>query len=93
VADAKARGIRDGDWVRVFNDQGEVRLEAYVTSRIMPGVTVIRQGAWYEPDEKGVDWGPSPSTLLGGDLESCTTAPKATNLVQIEKIEERPQQE
>jgi len=93
VADAKARGIRDGDWVRVFNDQGEVRLEAYVTSRIMPGVTVIRQGAWYEPDEKGVDWGPSPSTLLGGDLESCTTAPKATNLVQIEKIQERPQQE
>lgn len=93
VADAKARGIKDGDWVRVFNDQGEVRIQAYVTSRIMPGVTVIRQGAWYEPDEKGVDRGPSPSTLLGGDLESCTTAPKATNLVQIERIQERPIEE
>jgi len=87
VADAKARGIKDGDQVKVFNDRGEVRIKAYVTSRIMPGVTVIRQGAWYEPDEKGVDWGASPSTLLGGDKESCTTAPKATNLAQIEKIE------
>lgn len=86
VADAKARGIKEGDFVRVFNDRGEVLIKAYVTSRIMPGVTVIRQGAWYEPDENGVDRGPSPSTLLGGDYESCTTAPKATNLVQIEKV-------
>jgi anaerobic dimethyl sulfoxide reductase subunit A len=86
VADAKTRGIKDGDRVRVFNDRGEVQISAYVTSRIMPGVTIIRQGAWYEPDEKGIDLGPSPSTLLGGDTVSCTTAPKATNLVQIEKI-------
>jgi anaerobic dimethyl sulfoxide reductase subunit A len=87
LADAKLRNIKDGDWVRVFNDRGEVRIQAYVTSRIMPGVTVIRQGAWYEPDEKGVDRGPSPSTLLGGDTESCHTAPKVTNLVQIGKVE------
>lgn len=86
IADAKARGVRDRDLVRVFNDRGDVRIRAYVTSRIMPSVTVIRQGAWYEPDENGVDLGPSPSTLLGGDTESCTTAPKATNLVQIEKV-------
>lgn len=86
VADAKTRGIKDGERVRVFNDRGEVQIRAFVTSRIMPGVTIIRQGAWYEPDEKGIDLGPSPSTLLGGDTVSCTTAPKATNLVQIEKI-------
>jgi anaerobic dimethyl sulfoxide reductase subunit A len=73
--------------VRVFNDRGEARMRAYVTSRIMPGVTVVRQGAWYEPDENGVDWGPSPSTLLGGDLESCPTSGKASTLVQIEKTE------
>jgi len=87
LADAVRRGIRDGDLVRVFNDRGEVQIQAYVTSRIMPGVTVIRQGAWYEPDENGVDRGPSPSTLLGGDLVSCTAAAKATNLVQIEKVQ------
>jgi anaerobic dimethyl sulfoxide reductase subunit A len=87
LGDAKARRVKDGDWVRVFNDRGEVRIPAYVTSRIMPGVTLIRQGAGYEPREDGVDWGPSPSTLLGGDIKSCTTSPKATNLVQIEKVE------
>ncbi len=88
LADAVARGIKDGDRVKVFNDRGEVRIPAYVTSRIMPGVVVIRQGAWYEGDEKGVDGGCSPSTLLGGDMESCPTAAKATNLVQIEKAKE-----
>jgi anaerobic dimethyl sulfoxide reductase subunit A len=87
--DAKVRGIKEGDLVRVYNDRGEVLIKAYVTSRIMPGVTIVRQGAWYEPDEKGRDIGGSPSTLLGGDLVSCTTAPKATNLVQIERLEAR----
>jgi anaerobic dimethyl sulfoxide reductase subunit A len=87
--DASVRGIKEGDLVRVYNDRGEVLMKAYVTSRIMPGVTIVRQGAWYEPDEKGRDIGGSPSTLLGGDLVSCTTAPKATNLVQIERLEAR----
>ena len=86
LVDAAARGIGDGDWVRVFNDRGEVRIQAYVTSRIMPGVVVIRQGAWYEGKDGGIDGGCSPSTLLGGDLESCQAAAKSTNLVQIEKV-------
>ena len=85
--DAETRGIQDGDRVRIFNDRGEIVLKAYVTSRIMPGVTVVRQGAWYQRDTRGRDVGGSASTLLGGDLTSCATAPKATNLVQIEKIE------
>lgn len=88
LEDAGHRMIKDGDLVRVFNDRGEVRMKAYVTSRIMPGVTVIRQGAWIALDENGVDWGASASTLLGGDLESCATAAKVTNLVQIEKVKE-----
>jgi anaerobic dimethyl sulfoxide reductase subunit A len=86
LRDALQRGIKDGDLVRVFNDRGEVRLKAYVTSRIMPGVTVVRQGAWIAPDDKGIDWGASASTLMGGDLQSCATAAKVTNLVQIEKV-------
>jgi anaerobic dimethyl sulfoxide reductase subunit A len=87
--DARVRGIKEGDLVRVYNDRGEVLIKAYVTSRIMPGVTIVRQGAWYEPDENEKDIGGSSSTLLGGDLVSCTTAPKATNLVQIERLEAR----
>ena len=53
--DADARGIEDGDEVRVFNDRGEIRLRVRVTRRIMPGVVDIPQGAWWTPDEQGVD--------------------------------------
>jgi anaerobic selenocysteine-containing dehydrogenase len=55
VADAQARGISDNDKVKVFNEQGTIVLPAYVTSRIVPGVTWIPAGAWYNPDENGVD--------------------------------------
>ncbi len=55
--DAEARGIQDGDEVRVFNDRGETVLPCRVTPRIMPGVIDIPQGAWYDPDENGVDRG------------------------------------
>lgn len=44
--DARSREIKNGDWVRVFNDRGEVHILAKVTPRILPGVTAIVQGAW-----------------------------------------------
>ena len=84
-ADAKARGIKEGDKVMAYNDRGKVVMRAYVTSRVMPGIIVIRHGGKYIPDTSGVDMGASPSTLLGGDDKSCTTAAKASNLVQIVK--------
>src|SRR5260370_14976532 len=42
TADATRRGIRDGDWVRVFNDRGEVRLRARVNGTVQPGVVAAR---------------------------------------------------
>jgi anaerobic dimethyl sulfoxide reductase subunit A len=83
--DAKVRGVRDGDMVQVYNDRGKVVMPAYVTSRLMPGIVVIHHGGKYLPDEHGVDFGGSPSTLLGGDYESCITPAKATNLVEVKK--------
>ena len=53
--DAAARGLRDGDPVRVFNDRGTIVLPCRVTNRIMPGVVDIPQGAWWTPDGDGVD--------------------------------------
>jgi anaerobic dimethyl sulfoxide reductase subunit A len=52
--DASVRGIRDGDWVEVFNDRGRLMTKAWVTRRIRPGVISIPQGAWYQPDHNGV---------------------------------------
>jgi anaerobic dimethyl sulfoxide reductase subunit A len=53
--DAEARGIADGDLVRVYNERGAMILPCRVTNRILPGVVNIPQGAWWMPDEAGVD--------------------------------------
>ena len=37
-ADARARGIRDGDRVRVFNRRGDIQLKARVDGKVQPGV-------------------------------------------------------
>jgi anaerobic dimethyl sulfoxide reductase subunit A len=55
--DAAARGIGDGDLVRVWNELGELVIQARLTQRILPGVVDIPQGAWWNPDVNGVDQG------------------------------------
>ena len=71
--------------INVFNYRGSVIMPAYVTSRIMPGIVLIHSGGKVIHDENGVDWGASPSTLLGGEVNSCMTAARATSLVQVKK--------
>jgi anaerobic selenocysteine-containing dehydrogenase len=41
-ADAQARGIGDGDKVRVFNRRGEILLQARVDGKVQPGVVCAR---------------------------------------------------
>lgn len=52
--DAKRKGIKKGDIVRVFNKRGEVLAGAVVTSDIKEGVVRLPEGAWYDPDSKGL---------------------------------------
>lgn len=47
--DAKAKGIKTGDVVRVFNARGEVLAGAKVTDDIIKGVVKLCEGAWYDP--------------------------------------------
>ncbi len=44
--DAKARGIRTGDVVKVFNDRGLMKVKARLTEGIKPGVVNCYQGGW-----------------------------------------------
>lgn len=44
--DARSRGIADGAAVRVFNERGDVQLEASLTDDVRPGVVVSR-GLWW----------------------------------------------
>ena len=48
--DANARGIKDGDTVRVWNQRGQVLAGAVVTTGIKPGVICIHEGAWPDLD-------------------------------------------
>ena len=51
--DARARGLRDGMRVRVWNDLGEVRLPLRVTDVIPRGVVCTLKGAWMATSDNG----------------------------------------
>ena len=85
--DAEVRGIKDGDEVRVFNDRGEMIIPARVVERIMPGVVDIPQGAWYQPDENGVDRGGCCNVLTRDEISPGEAMASNTCLVQVEKTE------
>ncbi|MGH2561628.1 MAG: molybdopterin guanine dinucleotide-containing S/N-oxide reductase [Thermomicrobiales bacterium] len=48
-ADAAARGIADGDVVRLFNDRGSCLAGAVISEIVRPGVVQLSTGAWYDP--------------------------------------------
>ncbi|MBE3022891.1 molybdopterin-dependent oxidoreductase [Campylobacter sp. 7477a] len=52
--DAKAKGIKNGDLVRVFNSRGEVLAGAVITDNVIPGVVRLAQGAWYDGFDAGL---------------------------------------
>jgi anaerobic dimethyl sulfoxide reductase subunit A len=82
--DANSRGIENGDMVDIFNDRGRIRIFAKVTERIMPGVTCVYQGAWYDPDENGVDLGGCGNTLTKDDHSPGGAFFHNSALVQVE---------
>jgi anaerobic dimethyl sulfoxide reductase subunit A len=86
TVDAEPRGIRQGDLVRVFNDRGEVRIPAKVTERIMPGVVALPQGAWYNPNEKGIDYGGCANVLTKNVISPGGGFTPHTALVEIKKV-------
>jgi anaerobic dimethyl sulfoxide reductase subunit A len=84
--DAAGRGINDGDVVRVFNDRGQMIIPAKVTPRIMPGVVDVPEGAWYAPDESGVDRGGCANVLTKDEISPAGAFCSNTALVQVERV-------
>ena len=89
--DAAARGLKDGDVVRVFNDRGACLAGLVVTDAIRAGVIQLATGAWYDPLEPGV-----PGTLdrhgnpnmLTLDKSKLAQAPVSqTALVEVDKFD------
>ena len=53
--DAAARGIADGDIVRLFNTRGACLAAAVISEDIRPGVIQLATGAWYDPESPQED--------------------------------------
>lgn len=64
-ADAEPRGISNGDTLAVKSPAGEIRIQAFVTRRVIPGSVMIPQGAWHNADMDGdrIDKGGCVNTL------------------------------
>jgi anaerobic selenocysteine-containing dehydrogenase len=80
--DAKARGISDGDRVRVWNDLGEVHCRARWNVQLQPGVVHLPKGLWSHNTENG-----SGATALAPDTLTDLGAGACFNdaRVQVER--------
>jgi len=88
--DAAARGLADGDVVRIYNDRGSCLAGLVVSDALREGVIQLSAGAWYDPDPED----PShcrhgnPNVLVAdrptSRLSQATTGQHA--LVEVEKF-------
>ncbi|HEQ3514638.1 TPA: trimethylamine-N-oxide reductase TorA [Vibrio cholerae] len=89
--DAKAKGIKDGDLVRVFNDRGQLLAGAVLSDSYPRGVIRIEEGAWYGPLTEKVGaictYGdPNTLTLDLGTSELAQATSANTCIVDFEKF-------
>ncbi len=90
-ADAAARGIRNGDAVRVFNDRGSCLAGAVVTDTVRPRVIQLSTGAWYDPldpadpDSLCVHGNPNVLTFDRGTSKLAQGCSGQHALVQVER--------
>jgi anaerobic dimethyl sulfoxide reductase subunit A len=82
-ADAAARGIVDGQKVRVFNDRGATVLPAKVTDRIARGVVSIKEGAWFTPTGDGTDTRGCANVLTPDRASPCGASTYNTAKVDV----------
>ncbi len=91
--DAAARGVADGDIVRLWNYRGACLAGAMLSEALCPGVVQLSTGAWYDPDDPAAD---NPLCVHGNpnvltrDLGTSPLAQGCTGqlcLVEIERYD------
>ena len=94
--DAVARGIADGNIVRVYNDRGATLAGAVITDGVRPGVVVLPTGAWFDPENpaepKSLDVHGNPNVLTR-DIGTSTLAQGTSAhscLVEVERYQGLP---
>ncbi len=94
--DAKSRGLKNGDIVKLFNDRGACLAGVIVDEKVMPGVVQISTGAWYDPENPEI-----PNSMCKHGNPNVLTRDKGTSklgqgpiahscLIEIEKYKDKP---
>ena len=88
--DARRRGLRDGDVVRIFNARGACIAGVVLSDALSPGVAKLSCGAWYDPvgAEDGAVCAHGNANVLTHDrgTSKLSQGPSTgTNMVEIER--------
>ena len=85
--DAAARGLKQADVVRLFNDRGACLAGLRISDEIRPGVIQISTGAWFDPEGKTCRHGNPNVLTLDKGTSSLAQGPTAHScLVEVEAL-------
>ncbi|WP_302718509.1 molybdopterin-dependent oxidoreductase [uncultured Senegalimassilia sp.] len=88
ASDAEAKGIKDGDTVRVWTKYGEVLRKACCMENMIPGEVGIPHGSWVRVNEKtGIDEGGADNFLTGNDISGGGVTSYNNNNCNFEKYD------
>jgi trimethylamine-N-oxide reductase (cytochrome c) len=87
-ADAEARGIKDGDIVKLYNDRGIVLVAARISERITPGSVMVNKGSRVDPIAPHIDRGGAVNLIspTGQVSKHCKGFAVTGYLVECEKL-------
>lgn len=88
--DAEARGINNGDIVKLFNDRGTILVGAYITERAMPGAVIVHKGSRVDPITEKLDRGGAANLISPNNQVSkhCKGFAVTGYLVEAAKVED-----
>jgi biotin/methionine sulfoxide reductase len=91
--DAAARGISDGDIVRLYNERGACLAGAVLSDALRPGVAQLSTGAWYDPEDPTTDnpmcvhGNPNVLTRDAGTSKLAQGCTGQLTLIEIERFD------
>lgn len=94
--DAAARGLKEGDIIRLFNDRGSCLAGLQICDNLIPGVIQLATGAWYDPEDAAdpysleVHGNPNVLTRDVGTSKLAQGPTAHSCLVEVERYDGEP---
>ncbi|HZC89417.1 MAG TPA: molybdopterin-dependent oxidoreductase, partial [Mycobacterium sp.] len=86
--EAAARGLRDGEIVRIVSDRGSCLAGLVVSDAVGPGIAQLSTGAWYDPDPADPSFCRHGNpNVLTADRPSSTLSQGCTGQLSLVQIE------